>query len=109
AARQALRSAAQPGSPRTNGHFNAHTPLQHLRAVRLAAVPISTPPWDHYIPQDQNPNRLGRQSARLPNPPDSLSLPGVASIASFSTGSSFLGRYVSGGSLFLKPLGTFFT
>jgi len=53
--------------------------------------------------------RFGCRLARLPNPPDSLSLPGVAPIASFGTGSSFLVRYVSGGLLFLKPLGTSFT
>jgi hypothetical protein len=50
-----------------------------------------------------------RHSARLPNPPDSLSLPEVAPIASFNAGSSFLVRYVSGDLLFLKHLGTFLT
>ena len=70
---------------------------------------FTTPLWDLYIPQDQSQNRLGRHSARLPDPPDSLSLPGTAPIASFTTGSTFLGRYVFGDLLFLKPLGTFFT
>jgi hypothetical protein len=52
-------------------------------------------------------SRFRRQSVRLPNPPDLLSLPAARSIASFGCGSTFLVRYVSGGSLFLKPLGTF--
>ena len=42
----------------------------------------------------------------LANPPDSLSLPAAASIAKFGFGSPFQSRYVSGGLLFLKPLGT---
>jgi len=48
-------------------------------------------------------------AARLPNPPDFLSLPAAGSISRVGCGSTFLVRYVSGGSLFLKPLGTFFT
>jgi len=54
-------------------------------------------------------NWIRRRSARLPDSPDSLSLPAAHSIASFGYGSSFQVRYVSGGLLFLKPLGTFFT
>ena len=54
-------------------------------------------------------NRFRRHSARLPNPPDSLSLPAAGSISRVGYGSPFLGRYVSGGLLFLKPLGTSFT
>jgi len=45
----------------------------------------------------------------LANPPDSLSLPAARSIESWDCGSSFQGRYVSAGLLFLKPLGTIFT
>ena len=67
------------------------------------------PPRDFYLPRDRKQYRLGRYPARLPKPPDSLSLPGVASVTSFSTGSSFPGRYVSVGLLFLKPLGTSLT
>jgi len=48
--------------------------------------------------------------ARLPNPPDFRSLPAAAFFErNFGCGSSFPFRYVSGGSLFLKPLGTSFT
>jgi hypothetical protein len=54
-------------------------------------------------------NRIGCQSTRLPNPPDFLSLPAAVSITSFGFGSKFQDRYVSGGLLFLKPLGTFST
>jgi hypothetical protein len=52
---------------------------------------------------------IRRRSARLPIPPDLLSLPAAGSISRVGYGSSFLARYVSGGLLFLKPLGTFFT
>ena len=54
-------------------------------------------------------NRFRRLAARLPNPPDFLSLPAAGSISRVGCGSPFLDRYVSGGLLFLKPLGTFFT
>ena len=54
-------------------------------------------------------SRFRRLSARLPNPPDFLSLPAAGSISSVGYGSPFLVRYVSGGLLFLKPLGTFST
>jgi hypothetical protein len=46
---------------------------------------------------------------RLPDSPDLLSLPAAPSIASLGRGSTFQVRYVSGGLLFLKPLGTFST
>jgi hypothetical protein len=42
-------------------------------------------------------NRFRRLSARLPNPPDTLSLPATSSITRVGYGSPFLGRYVSGG------------
>ena len=45
----------------------------------------------------------------LTNSPDFLSLPAARSNKSWGYGSSFQGRYVSAGLLFLKPLGTFFT
>jgi hypothetical protein len=54
-------------------------------------------------------NSFRRLSARLPNPPDSLSLPATGSISRVGYGSPFLDRYVSGDWLFLKPLGTFST
>ena len=53
--------------------------------------------------------RIRRPSTRLPTSPDSLSLPAAVSIAKSGFGSPFQSRYVSGGLLFLKPLGTFFT
>jgi len=43
------------------------------------------------------PSQAGRLSARLPNPPDTLSLPATSSITRVGYGSPFLGRYVSGG------------
>jgi hypothetical protein len=54
-------------------------------------------------------HRIRNRSARLPNPPDPLSLPAAGSISRVGYGSSFQVRYVSGGLLFLKPLGTLFT
>ena len=48
-------------------------------------------------------------SARLPAPPDLPSLPAAISISRVGHGSSFQVRYISGGLLFLKPLGTFLT
>ena len=54
-------------------------------------------------------NRIRYRSARLPTPPDLLSLPVAQSITSFGSGSPLLVRYVFGGLLFLKPLGTFLT
>ncbi len=53
--------------------------------------------------------RMNRRPVHLPNSPDLRSLPDSVSISSFETGSMFLVRYVSGGLLFLKPLGTFTT
>jgi hypothetical protein len=49
-----------------------------------------------------------RRPVRLPNPPDLRSLPETRSIASLGLGSSSAVRYVFGGLLFLKPLGTSF-
>jgi len=54
-------------------------------------------------------NRVCCLPVRLTNPPDFLSLPAARSNKSWGYGSSFQGRYVSAGLLFLKPLGTFFT
>ena len=53
-------------------------------------------------------NRVCCLPVHLTNPPDSLSLPAARSSESWGCGSSFQGRYVSAGLLFLKPLGTFF-
>ena len=58
---------------------------------------------------DQSVRPVHHQKARLPLPPDCLSLPWANSITSFGFGSSLQTRYGSGGSLFLKPLGTVFT
>jgi hypothetical protein len=46
---------------------------------------------------------------RLPNPPDFRSLPATVLFLEEGHGSSFAIRYVFGGLLFLKPLGTFIT
>src|SRR5215471_5762639 len=73
-------------------------------------LPGSNSPSGLLTPFGSRPKtRSHHQSARLPNPPDLLSLPSVAPIARSSTGSSLQVRYISGGLLFLKPLGTFST
>jgi hypothetical protein len=63
----------RPGS----GRFNAFGPLQNYRPTPSAALPVSTPLWDCYIPPDQSvpPNLppLGSpsESARFPLAPRS--------------------------------------
>jgi len=51
-------------------------------------------------------NKRCCRPVRLPNLPDLRSLPAAGSITRLSCGSSSAVRYVSGGLLFLKPLGT---
>jgi hypothetical protein len=81
-----------------------------LSRLALTATPLAfTPFWDLSIPPDHSAGKFCCSPVRLPVSPDLLSLPAAASIASFGRGSSFLVRYASGGSLFLKPLGTSFT
>jgi len=108
-ARSVFRSTAANGLPR----FAAASPL--------GPVAGSPPRLTCGLPRSPLPLRTvtslrirvfyrnNRRSVRLPNPPDLRSLPDFFSIASFETGSMFLVRYVSGGLLFLKPLGTFLT
>jgi hypothetical protein len=67
-----------------------------------------SPLRESYLPLDRKQNRLGRYPVRLANSPDLPSLP-AAAVSMSSSGSSFQGRYVFAGSLFLKPLGTSFT
>jgi hypothetical protein len=89
--------------------FNTSDPLQFRSPALIATLPAAAPPRDCYLPRDRRPARFVTNPVRLPNPPDLLSLPATVSIASSGCGSSFQVRYVSGGLLFLKPLGTFFT
>lgn len=64
-------------------------PLRGFRPLRIKAF---------------NPARS--RKAHLPDPPDCPSLPITALFCRRRCGSSFQARYVSGGPLFLKPLGT---
>ena len=109
AARSAFRSATDPGLPRI-GRLNASDPLQLPRPARPAASPASTPLRDCYIPPDQSvpPDLLPAQPA-FRFRPISVRSPPPVSITSCGCGSTFPVRYVFGGLLFLKPLGTFFT
>ena len=63
------------------------------RSIRLP--PASAPRQDFYFPSVQSVQPAYRESVRLPNPPDCLSLPVSVSIASFGSGSSFQARSVS--------------
>jgi hypothetical protein len=91
------------------GRFIASGPLQFRWPLPPAATPASTPLWGFYPPSDQS-----VQPVSLPVGPPSESArfplaPRCRSFFNYGRGSSFLGRYVSGGLLFLKPLGTSFT
>jgi hypothetical protein len=91
------------------GSFFASGPLPLFAPVRSAASSVSTPLQDFYIPRDRSVQQIPppcgspSESARFPLAPR------CPSIASVDWGSPFLDRYVFGGLLFLKPLGTFFT
>jgi hypothetical protein len=82
-------------------------PFGYPASPALSTAPTSL--WDFYLPPDQSVQRYPGRLARLPVSPDFLSLPAPVSITSYGLGSSFQVRYVPGGSLFLKPLGTSFT
>jgi hypothetical protein len=90
------------------GDFVASIPFQRKRSNRTAAPAISTSLQDIYILPDQSVQSLSlpfgppSEFARFPLAPQHLS------ITSGGAGSSFQVRYVFGGSLFLKPLGTSF-
>jgi hypothetical protein len=107
-ARSAFGSTTASGSPRSRPLLS-FGPLLVRFLARSALPPVSTPLRDFYIPLDRSVQPASRRSVRLPAPPDFLSLPASSSISSLGSGSSFLVRYVSGGLLFLKPLGTSFT
>jgi len=108
-ARSDFRSATATGSPRS-----AATSSRQSRCSASARLdwllPRSPLPFGTFTSlRIEAFNRIGHHSVRLPNPPDFQSLPEASSISRFDFGSSFLIRYVSGGLLFLKPLGTSFT
>jgi hypothetical protein len=87
----------------------ASGPLRLYTPTRVAAPSVSAPLRGFSSLGIKAFYRFRRHSARLPNPPDFLSLPATGSISRVGYGSPFLVRYVSGDWLFLKPLGTFFT
>jgi len=107
-ARSAFRSAAQIGLPRFRLLHDVG-PLRFPQPVQLVASTAPTPLQGYYPPKDQSVRPASLKLARLPIAPDLRSLPTTVSITSSGCGSSFPVRYAFGGSLFLKPLGTFFT
>jgi hypothetical protein len=98
--RSAFRSTTASGSPRSRP-LPCFGPLPVRFFARSTLPPASTPLRDFYIPLDRSVQPASRRSVRLPAPPDFLSLPASSSISRLGIGSSFLVRYVSGGSLFL--------
>ena len=99
------RTPVRPGF----GRFFASGPLQFHLPLRRAASPISTPLRGFCTLPDQSvrpvllPVGPPSESARFPLAPR------YRSFFKCGCGSPFLVRYVSGGLLFLKPLGTSFT
>src|ERR1019366_9265588 len=83
-------------------------PLQLRQIARLTAPPASTPLQESYFPPDQSvqqnlpPAGPPSESARFPLAPRSP----FSITRLLGCGSPFQVRYVSGGLLFLKPLGT---
>ena len=107
AARSASRSIPDARIAPVADDFFARDPLPLPRPAWLAASPASTPHRDSCIPLDQSvlPVRLPADPPFRTRPiPVRSPLP--FSITSKGCGSTFPSRYVSGGLLFLKPLGT---
>jgi hypothetical protein len=102
-----FRSATNAGSPRLR-------PPQRFWPVATSAnnpptaPPASTPLRDFYLPRDQSvqQNSPPAKPAFRIRPISSRSPQPVSIARSLGYGSPFLVRYVSGGLLFLKPLGT---
>jgi hypothetical protein len=90
------------------GRIHASDPLRSYRSARPAARPISTPPRGFSAPPDQSVRLVTRPSGP-PSESARSSFAPRSRLFLISCGSSFPNRYVSGGLLFLKPLGTFFT
>jgi hypothetical protein len=90
------------------GRLIASGPLQLRHIARLAAPPASTPLRDFYLPRDQSVQQdLPPAKPAFRIRPISSRSPQPVSISRYlGCGSPFLVRYVSGGLLFLKPLGT---
>ena len=109
-ARSALRLRYLHRFAPVSGRFLASGPLQLPRLARRTAPPASTPLRDFYLPPDQSvqldspPVGPPSESARFPLAPRRPFY-----LLGLGCGSPFPVRYVSGGLLFLKPLGTFFT
>jgi hypothetical protein len=104
-------SAPQPWPVRPDaGWFYASGPLQPSRPARRTASPVSTPLQGIYTLPDQSvplglpPFGPPSKFARSPLAPRRSIL-----LLGMSFGSTLLVRYVFGGLLFLKPLGTFLT
>jgi hypothetical protein len=78
------------------GSINAYGPLPLPLPALPTASPTSTPLRDYCVPRDQSVLPVCCKLARLPNPPDSRSLPAPASITRRRRRSTFPVRYVSG-------------
>ena len=91
------------------GCFSASSPLPLPPTTPQAALPASTPPWDLLNPSGskRSTSFAARRSAFRTRPISVRSPPPSTTRIDLGCGSTFPVRYVSGGLLFLKPLGTF--
>jgi hypothetical protein len=104
-------SAPQPETRFASGpgRFHASDPLRLSRSAPPTSSPTSTPLQDFYVLPDQS----VQQDSQPAGPPSELARSPFAPRSRLSItrnlgyGSTFQVRYVSGGLLFLKPLGTF--
>ena len=65
------------------GRFHASDPLQFPPLASPATLPAFAPRRDSYFHPDRSLTKFAANPARLPNPPDFLSLPATVSIARF--------------------------
>lgn len=84
-------------------------PLSDPDRARPAVSPVSAPPHGLFLPRGiKTFYRFVDGSVHLPKPPDLHSLPApFFLLLAFGNGSPLLVRYIFGGWLLLKPLGTF--
>ena len=89
-----IRFAPDRAASTPEARYSIHCPLRPQRL--RPPLPLGTF-TSHQIKVF---SQICYEPARLPNPPDFLSLPAAYCLKVFSYGSSFLDRYVSGGLLF---------
>ncbi len=91
----------------TAGGIHASDPLHSCQSAIPAALLIPAPLQEFSLPPDQSVQLATRPSGPPSRSARSSFAPRSPAISSVGCGSPFPIRYVSGGLLFLKPLGTF--